>query len=60
MHPEKASRPDGLNPAFFQHFWESMGKEVFECCKGWLSTCSFPAELNNTNLVFDTKETRYE
>lgn len=21
MHPDKSSRPDGLNTAFFQHFW---------------------------------------
>lgn len=24
MHPDKASRPDGLNPAFFQSFWSIM------------------------------------
>lgn len=56
MHPDKASSPDGLNPAFFQHFWESMGKEVYECCKEWLATCSFPADINNTNLVLIPKK----
>ena len=56
MHPDKASSPDGLNPAFFQHFWESMGKEVYECCKVWLSTCSFPDDINNTNLVLIPKK----
>lgn len=31
MHPDKASGPDGLNPAFFfQSFWSIMGKEVFK------------------------------
>lgn len=29
MHPDKASGPDGLNPAFFQTFWKLMGQEVF-------------------------------
>lgn len=31
MHPDKASGPDGLNPAFFQQFWSILGKEVFTC-----------------------------
>lgn len=36
MHPDKASGPDGLNPAFFQHFWEMLGQDVFHCSKSWL------------------------
>ncbi|KAL8110744.1 hypothetical protein AgCh_026472 [Apium graveolens] len=51
MHPDKASGPDGLNPAFFQQFWSILGYEVFLCCKEWLSNCSFPANLNDTNVV---------
>lgn len=31
MHPDKASGPNGLNPVFFQHFWNLLGKEVFLC-----------------------------
>lgn len=27
MRPHKASCPHGLNPIFFQHFWEAMGKK---------------------------------
>lgn len=45
MHPDKASGPDGLNPAFFQQFWDCMGREVYERCKNWLLTCSFPAKI---------------
>lgn len=56
MHPDKASGPDGLNPAFFQHFWSLMGNEVFNCCKAWLQDCSFPAELNDTNVVLIPKK----
>lgn len=33
MHPDKASGPDGLNPAFIQQLWSILGKEVFICCK---------------------------
>lgn len=56
MHPDKASGPDGLNPAFFQQFWPSLGREVFETCKGWLNQCKFPNELNETNVVLIPKK----
>lgn len=61
MHPDKASGPDGLNPSFFQHFWPVLGKEVYTCCRDWLSTSSFPANLNDTNVVLiPKKETLFE
>ncbi|KAL8105033.1 hypothetical protein AgCh_028992 [Apium graveolens] len=56
MHPDKASGPDGLNPAFYQNFWKVMGKEVFESCKGWLRGEVFPADLNSTNVVLIPKK----
>lgn len=56
MHPDKASGPDGLNPAFYQNFWPMLGKEVFDCCKNWLQGASFPADLNNTNVVLIPKK----
>lgn len=57
MHPDKTPGPDGLNPAFYQHFWDVMGVEVFNCCKEWLEKCSIPAKLNNTNIVLIPKKT---
>ncbi|XP_074356116.1 uncharacterized protein LOC141695803 [Apium graveolens] len=56
MHPDKASGPDGLNPTFFQQFWSMLGKEVFLCCKEWLQVGSFPAHLNDTNVVLIPKK----
>lgn len=29
MHPNKSSGPDGLNPDFYQHFWDLCGDEIF-------------------------------
>lgn len=55
MHPDKASGSDELNPAFYQNFWNLMGKEIYECCRTWLRDCKFPAELNNTNVVLIPK-----
>lgn len=56
MHPDKASGPDGLNPAFFQHFWNMVGKEVFKCCQHWLVECMLSAEVNDTTLVLIPKK----
>lgn len=60
MHLEKASGSGGLNPFFFQHFWQILGREVFVCCKRWFDKCSFPAEINDTNLVLIPKKTNVE
>ena len=56
MHPDKSSGPDGLNPAFFQQFWPVLGKEVFMGCRDWLRNSSFPANLNDTNVVLIPKK----
>lgn len=56
MHPDKASGPDGLNPVFFQHFWDLLGIEVFKCCKQWLEEGVFSAEVNDTTLVLILKK----
>lgn len=56
MQPDKASGPDGLNPAFYQHFLGLLGRDVFNYCKGWLHECSFPGEINDTNLVLIPKK----
>ncbi|XP_074378321.1 uncharacterized protein LOC141719854 [Apium graveolens] len=56
MHPDKTSGPDGLNPAFFQQFWSILGREVYESCKCWLDSVSFPANLNETNVVLIPKK----
>ncbi|KAL8118342.1 hypothetical protein AgCh_016030 [Apium graveolens] len=56
MHPDKASGPDGLNPAFYQHFWKLLGPEVYLSCKSWMSDLAFPAELNDTIIVLIPKK----
>ncbi|XP_074343060.1 uncharacterized protein LOC141680854 [Apium graveolens] len=47
--------PDGLNPAFYQHFWHLFGKEVFLYCKKCLTDLAFPADLNDTIVVLISK-----
>ena len=43
MFPDKAPGPDGLNPGFYQHFWNLLGQEVFQTATGWLENLSFPS-----------------
>lgn len=33
MHPEKSPGIDGLNPAFFQTYWDIVGSDVVKFCK---------------------------
>lgn len=48
MHPEKSPGIDGLNPGFFQAFWNVFGADVTEFCKNFLTTGTMPAESNRT------------
>jgi len=50
MKPDKCPRPDGFNPGFCQKFWGSFGEEIFSQCCEWLSTGTFPSNLNMTNI----------
>ncbi|CAN0881186.1 Transposon TX1 uncharacterized 149 kDa protein [Linum grandiflorum] len=56
MHPDKAPGPDGLNPAFYQHFWDTMGKDISANCKGWIETSTIPAEVRATNIILLPKK----
>lgn len=50
MHPDKASGPDGLNPAFFQAFWNIVGLDVVQFCRNYLHTGVLP-EGSNESMV---------
>lgn len=56
MHPDKASEPDRMNPAFFQQFWPCLGRDVFDSCKDWLEQCKFPSNMSDTNVVLILKK----
>jgi hypothetical protein len=38
MHPDKSPGPDGFNPAFYQHFLELCGNDIYEVAKEWLGS----------------------
>jgi hypothetical protein len=55
MHPDKAPGPDGFNPAFYQHFWDLCGNDIFEAASEWLERGYFPSSLNETNICLIPK-----
>ncbi|KAK6160424.1 hypothetical protein DH2020_003805 [Rehmannia glutinosa] len=51
MHPDKSPGPDGLNPAFFQNFWDLSGNNFTNACLYFLRNCSFPEGFNDTIII---------
>lgn len=48
MHPEKSSGIDGLNPAFFQTYWDIVGSDVVKFCKRNFETGELTGDINST------------
>ncbi|XP_019150532.1 PREDICTED: uncharacterized protein LOC109147325 [Ipomoea nil] len=56
MYPDKAPGLDGLNPGFYQQFWEIVGGDVSGFIMNALNSCVFPEGLNDTNIVLIPKK----
>lgn len=48
MHPDKESGMDGLNPMFFQTFWNIVGNDIVMLCQCFMQTCELPSGINRT------------
>lgn len=48
MHPEKSPRIDGLNPTFFQAYWNIVGNDVIIFCQKFFDAGELPEEINRT------------
>ena len=42
MHPDKSPSQDRMNPAFYQRYWDIVGKDVSTGCLSFISACEFP------------------
>ncbi|XP_019190786.1 PREDICTED: uncharacterized protein LOC109185261 [Ipomoea nil] len=51
MGKDKSPGPDGMNPGFYQSFWDLIGKDFTDFVLACLSQSSFPPELNDANIV---------
>ena len=60
MHPDKSHGPDGMNPCFFQQFWDLVGKDVIDAVLFNLNNCLMPTGLNATSIVLIPKTKKPE
>ncbi|XP_019181686.1 PREDICTED: uncharacterized protein LOC109176751 [Ipomoea nil] len=56
MAPDKAPGPDGMNPGFYQHFWDIVGNDISAFILNCLNNRIFPSNLNNTDVVLIPKK----
>ncbi|KAK6147269.1 hypothetical protein DH2020_018181 [Rehmannia glutinosa] len=56
MFPDKSPGPDGMNPAFFQKFWDITGRDLVSSCLRFMNSCAFPEGFNDTMLVLIPKK----
>lgn len=56
MHPDKSPGPDGMNPTFYQRFWDIIGEDVVNECNHILLSGSVPQRLNDTFVVLIPKK----
>ena len=55
MHPHKAPSPDGMNPFFFQKFWDAIGDDVAATVISILNGHAIPSKLNHTLVALIPK-----
>ncbi|XP_050233384.1 uncharacterized protein LOC126681873 [Mercurialis annua] len=55
MHPDKSLGPDGLNPAFFQKFWDIVGSDVIKACDQFMLSGTLPISINDTLVILIPK-----
>ena len=55
MLPLKAPRPDGMSPAFYQHFWNYIGDDVFEVVLSVVNSVIFLPSINHKYITLIPK-----
>lgn len=58
--PKKSLGPDGMNPAFFQNYWEIVGRDITDDCLKYLENAEILESLNTTQIVLIPKKTKPE
>ncbi|XP_019199913.1 PREDICTED: uncharacterized protein LOC109193526 [Ipomoea nil] len=60
MYPDKAPGPDGMNPGFYQHFWDVVRGDVASFVLNCLESGDLPSGLNETDIVLIPKKSNPE
>jgi len=55
MQANKCLGPDGFNPGFYQHFWDTCGHGVYQAGFHCLASGAFPPHVNSTNITLIPK-----
>lgn len=55
MHPDKSPGPDGLNPAFFQSFWNVVRDDVVQFCQQYMEKGELPEGINHSLICLIPK-----
>lgn len=60
MKPDKSPGPDGMTPAFFQHHWDLLGRDITRFCDSFIQSGQLPKICNKTQIVMIPKKTKPE
>ncbi|XP_060959335.1 uncharacterized protein LOC133030565 [Cannabis sativa] len=56
MYQDKSPVLDGMNPTFYQKYWDIVGVDVVETIRQFFNAESMPTGMNETNLILITNE----
>lgn len=56
MNPDKAPRPDGMTPGFYQQYWKIVGQDILKLVRNFFSSGVLLDDLNATNIVLIPKK----
>lgn len=55
MDPIKSPGPDGIQPGFFQRFWEDLGNCLTNFCSSCFNSVSIPSAINESYITLIPK-----
>ena len=60
MHPDKSRGPDGMNPSFYQAYWDIVGDHITIVFLDALNKGKMPKGWNHTSIMLISKKERPE